>query len=133
MLSAARHKVRLTCALFGSMLAACGGSESTSGPVEPTEPSYICESLQAPTACPDPAPTFAQVAPIFGERCATPCHSGTPNGPWPLSRYEHIFDWQEDIRSHLLDCTMPPLDGGVAITTEERVVILNWIRCGLPE
>jgi hypothetical protein len=112
--------------------AACAGTEQDP-PGEPTEPSYFCESLEAPTACPDPAPTFADVAPIFGERCVTPCHSGTPNGPWPLSRYEHIFDWHEDIRSHLLDCTMPPLDGGVAITTEERLAILNWIRCGLPE
>ena len=130
--SALRGKALIACALPAVIWAACAGTEQDP-PSEPIEPSYFCESLEAPTACPDPAPTFADVAPIFGERCVTPCHSGTPNGPWPLSRYEHIFDWQEDIRSHLLDCTMPPLDGGVAITTEERLAILNWIRCGLPE
>ena len=129
MSSVERGNARVARALFGLFLAACGGEE----PATTSEPSYICESLQAPTECPQPPPTFAQVAPIIGERCATPCHSGTPNGPWPLARYEHIYDWQEDIRSRLLECTMPPLDGGVPITTDERRAILVWIRCGLPE
>ena len=95
-------------------------------------PSYVCEPVTPPTECPSPAPTFADVAPIIGERCSGPCHSGTPNGPWPLATYQHVADWQDDIRSRLLTCGMPPLDGGVPITTAERIAILTWIRCGLP-
>ena len=125
-----RHEARWARLLPCMLVVACAGSNATEG--EHTEPSYVCDPIEAPTACPDPPPTFANVAPIFGERCITPCHSGTPNGPWPLTRYEHVYDWQDDIRSRLLDCTMPPIDGGVPITTDERLAILTWIRCGLP-
>ncbi len=91
---------------------------------------HMC-SVTAPTACPDPAPHYADVAPIFQRRCII-CHSGAVDGPWPLTNYEHIADWQDIIRGDMLDCTMPPVDAGVPITREERMAILTWIRCALP-
>jgi hypothetical protein len=88
-------------------------------------------SVPAPTACPDPAPRYADVAPIFERRCIT-CHNGTPGGPWALSDYAHISDWQDTVRSNIRDCSMPPPESESAMTLEERVAILTWIRCGLP-
>jgi uncharacterized membrane protein len=90
----------------------------------------VCVS-DAPTLCPATAPRYADVAPIIRARCAT-CHSGAADGPWPLDSYGHIADWQNEIRSELLRCTMPPLDASVALLPEERLTILTWLRCGLP-
>ncbi|WP_394831134.1 cytochrome c [Pendulispora rubella] len=90
-----------------------------------------CKDLTAPTACPSPAPTFASVEPIFEQRC-TSCHGGVA-GLWPLRGYEHIVDWADTIRGEVLGCSMPPLDAGSGITKEERLAILQWIRCGTPQ
>src|SRR5262245_15303976 len=49
-------------------------------------------SVTAPTSCPDPAPHYADVMPIFRDRCVI-CHSGAVDGPWALTDYEHIADW----------------------------------------
>lgn len=88
-------------------------------------------SVPIPTSCPDPAPRYADVSPIFESRCVT-CHAGAPGGPWSLEGYGHVADWQDSIREELRYCSMPPADAGVPMTTEERVAILTWIRCGLP-
>jgi hypothetical protein len=89
--------------------------------------------VAAPTACADPtAIRYADIAPIIEARCA-PCHSPLWSGPWPLHTLGHVRDWTEDIRTNLLACTMPPLDAGIPITKEERLTILQWIRCGTPE
>jgi hypothetical protein len=95
--------------------------------------SYECEPIPLPTECPTPAPTFAHdVAPIIGQRCSGPCHFGAPRGPWALTDYGHVADWKDDVQALVHNCTMPPQDAGVPITTAERETILNWIRCGLP-
>jgi hypothetical protein len=117
----------LACGLLGAILAACGAEDD---PPDPT--STACGGLQAPS-CPSPPTTFANVAPIFGERCATPCHSGAPNGPWPLTTYPHVFEWRDLIKARLLECAMPPPGSGVTISAEERLAILAWISCGSPE
>jgi hypothetical protein len=88
--------------------------------------------VTAPTECPDPEPKYADVAPIFERRCVS-CHLGVPDGPWSLSDWQHIADWQSIIRSELLNCTMPPQDSDVRMTNAERLEILTWIRCGAPE
>lgn len=95
------------------------------------EPTPSC-SVPAPTSCPEPAPHYADVAPIFEQRCVL-CHKGDFSGPWPLTDYGHVADWQDSIRSNLLDCSMPPSDAGVPMALEERLAILTWIRCGLPK
>jgi hypothetical protein len=93
----------------------------------------VC-TVSAPTMCPEPAPTFADVAPIFEQRCASSsCHSGFVGGPWPLDDYEHISDWQDVVRAEVVSCSMPPADANVPITDDERLTILNWIRCDLPK
>jgi hypothetical protein len=91
----------------------------------------IC-SVEAPTTCPDPATRYADIAPLLEHHCV-PCHSGTPGGPWPLTSYKHAVDWQDIIRTSMLECTMPPADGGGAMSNEDRLAILTWIRCGYPE
>lgn len=127
--------------IAGSLLAmACGGSTPTP-PVDEvdagvqvpdggTDEPYTCP-IPSPTSCPEPAPRYADVAPIFERRCVV-CHAGTPGGPWSLADYGHVADWQDTIRPNVRDCTMPPPDAGVSMTLEERSVILTWIRCGLP-
>ena len=98
-----------------------------------TKPVPIKCEVTAPTACPTPVPHYNDVAAIVEQRCATPCHSGIIDGPWPLTDYEHVADWADIVRAEVLACTMPPADSGVAITDEERLAILTWIRCGFPE
>jgi hypothetical protein len=90
-----------------------------------------CEVVP-PTACPDPAPTYGEVAVIFDQRCSV-CHDGSPMGPWPLKDYSHISDWQNEIRGALIDCSMPPPDSEWTMSAEERLQILTWIRCDLPK
>jgi len=85
----------------------------------------------APTACPDPAPSYAQVAAVIEQRCAV-CHSPMWTGPWPLDNYQHVADWQDDIRSNLVNCTMPPPDAESPLPEAESALILAWLRCGLP-
>jgi uncharacterized membrane protein len=92
---------------------------------------YTCP-VTPPTVCPAPAPSYADVAPIFESRCVT-CHAGKPQGSWALTSYSHVASWQDTIRTNVRDCTMPPTDAGVpAMPLEERLAILTWIHCGLP-
>jgi uncharacterized membrane protein len=114
--------------LFGLLvLAACDSAE----PTDPGMPPQVCEVV-APTECPDPAPRYADVAPIFEQRCAS-CHNDVAGSPWPLDTYDHVADWAPFVRDELVRCSMPPPDSGVTITPEERDLILVWIRCGYPE
>lgn len=105
--------------------------EDTADTAGDTAPVPECLAV-APTACPTPAPTYSDVAPIFQASCAE-CHDGRLNGPWPFTDYGHIFDWYDEIRSDLLDCSMPPPRSRHSLTSENRQMILTWIRCGLPE
>jgi uncharacterized membrane protein len=107
-----------------------GALDTDGGAVDAT--AFVC-SVSAPTACPDPSPHYADVAPIINQRCVEPCHSGLPEGPWPLTDYEHVADWADVVRTDLIGCLMPPADGGVSMADEERLAILTWIRCGFPE
>ncbi|HEX8699654.1 MAG TPA: hypothetical protein VF815_12500 [Myxococcaceae bacterium] len=129
--------------LGGCLLAlACGGSTPAPPQGEPdggtgvpdagpgNDQPYTCP-VPAPTSCPDPAPRYADVEPIFERRCIV-CHAGEPGGPWSLKGYGHVADWQDTIRPHVRECTMPPEDAGISMTLEERLAILTWIRCGLP-
>jgi hypothetical protein len=93
------------------------------------EPPPPC-TVTAPTECPDPAPLYGDVAPIIGKFCASPCHYGAPAGPWPLTDYEHVADWQDVVRDQVLTCVMPPPEERSDITDAERLAILTWVRCG---
>lgn len=111
-----------------------GGFEA--GPVEddasvedaPVVDVEVCMAQTPPESCPDPAPTYGDVAPIVQRRCSM-CH-GVGDKTWPLDTYHRLADWYDIVQSMLLDCTMPPLDGGVTMTADERATILAWIQCG---
>lgn len=102
-------------------------SSDTSPPITSNEP---CEVV-APTSCPDPEPRWADIEPIVDRVCVV-CHHGAIAGPWPLTTYQHVADWQNEIRGAMLNCNMPPPDDDVRITPAERALILEWLRCGLP-
>ncbi|HEX3769550.1 MAG TPA: hypothetical protein VHV30_01740 [Polyangiaceae bacterium] len=87
-------------------------------------------SVSAPASCPAPAPRYADVEAIFTETCV-PCHAGTTASPqWPLDSYTRVNAWAPDIEAELLDCDMPPIDGGVPITAAQRTALLAWLGCG---
>ena len=113
-----------------ALLGAAGCDRSAGGTTNDAG-ALVC-TVQAPTACPDPAPHWADVSAIFQNRCVQ-CHNGMIGGPWPLMQYQHVADWSDLVRAMLIDCSMPPPDAGVPMTDEERVAILTWILCGHPE
>lgn len=100
---------------------------SSEGPT-PGNPSC---TLKPATACPSPAPTYAEVSALFDAHC-NGCHGGL-EGVWPLTDYDSVSAWQVDIRGELLDCSMPPADAGTVMTDAEKTKILQWLRCGLPK
>lgn len=142
-----RSLIRAGCAaaLAGSLASApacSGASDSDEPPVAPDgggdhggasgSPPVPHEcAIEAPTACPDPAPTYAEVEPIFAARCVV-CHGGTPGGPWPLNTYGHVATWRDTIRAALLTCAMPPAGADVSIDPNESELVLAWLRCGMP-
>jgi uncharacterized membrane protein len=89
-------------------------------------------TVTAPTECPEPPVRYADVEPIFQDRCVS-CHVGARGGPWALTSYSHAASWFAEIRGVMLACSMPPLDAGIEMPDEERELILTWIRCGYPE
>ncbi|MCA9538320.1 MAG: hypothetical protein KC620_05500 [Myxococcales bacterium] len=121
----------MPAALLAVLLAACGDPDDaalTDGGLL-ADGSAAC-AVQAPTACPTPAPTYADIAPIVSERCVR-CHDGA-HGQWPLTRYQHLADWYDIIPGELTQCRMPPADSGVTLPDDERLLLLTWLRCGLP-
>lgn len=93
-------------------------------------PVIPCE-VTAPTACPTPAPHYPDVEPIFQQRCVV-CHSDHSDR-WPLTTFNHVADWADQIHDDMLTCAMPPPQAMIPITTAERIAILTWIRCGFPQ
>lgn len=106
--------------------------DAGAGSVDPDAAAPMECDVTAPTRCPEPPPRYADVEPIFQQRCVG-CHYGMPDGPWPLTSYGHVASWANEIRGQVLACTMPPPEEGVPMTVEEREAILTWIRCGVPE
>jgi hypothetical protein len=126
------------------LASACGSDSPPAGPAPPAPNDAGVDSggpakpiecdVVPPSSCPEPAPTWnATVGAIVATRCALGgCHDGRGE-QWPLVDYAHVADWSGEIRSMVADCTMPPPDAGVPITTEERQAVLAWVRCGHPE
>lgn len=93
------------------------------GPAE-----FVC-TVKAPTECTTPNLRYADVKPAFDAYCVN-CHSTESMGQWPLADYQSIADWSDIVRDNLVECSMPPYDGGVPMADEPRDKILNWLRCG---
>jgi hypothetical protein len=114
-------------ALLLLALAACNGSNVTDAG------GAVTCNVDLPLECPAEAPTYATVQPIIEKACV-PCHDGAdPDGPWPLRTYKSAADWADVIRADVANCSMPPADGGVPMSDEDRYTILTWIRCGYPQ
>ncbi|HVR60749.1 MAG TPA: hypothetical protein VMU50_02570, partial [Polyangia bacterium] len=88
----------------------------------------VCSPI-APAPCPDPPPRYADVQGTLQQRCV-PCHDGTPDAAWPLQTYVEVAEWEDVVLDDLLRCTMPPADGGITMTDEERTALVTWIGCG---
>ncbi len=118
------------------VLLACGPrpGPADAGPIDagvlPDGGKDMCAPLPEAT-CTGTVPTFTDLQPIFAGRCQS-CHNGSGT-EWPLVTYQHVADWQDQVRSEIVRCAMPPLDGGAVITYEEREAIFTWVRCGRPK
>jgi hypothetical protein len=55
-----------------------------------------------------------------------------PDGPWPLEDYSHIVAWRSEVRDEVLTCNMPPEDGD-PLSPDDRLLLMEWIFCGMPE
>lgn len=109
--------------------ACSGGGGDQPADAGPGDATSVACTVTAPTECIEPAPVFSDIQPILEKRCLS-CHYGDPDGPWPLTDYEHVASWFAEVRTQMLACSMPPPDAGIQMTNAEREKILMWIRCG---
>lgn len=92
--------------------------------------SIVCDVIP-PRPCPDrPLRYTTNIEPIIKTQCVS-CHDGRGE-QWPLTDYEDVTDWYDQVAAMVANCTMPPPDSGVQIPTADREQILTWIRCGYP-
>jgi hypothetical protein len=101
-------------------------------PGDPTAVQLLVScDITPPTSCTDMSLRYADIAAIIQKSCA-PCHApGQPQ--WPLATYQDVVDWAQPLRDDLVACDMPPLDGGVAMTADDRMKVLTWLQCGEPQ
>jgi uncharacterized membrane protein len=104
-------------------VAGCGGEKV----VGQQSAVYVCHDVDAGAAC--AGESYGTIKPIIDRACV-PCHypSDAPDASWPLSTYEDVREWDDQIRIDLLNCSMPPRDAGVSVTDKERARVVNWIR-----
>jgi hypothetical protein len=117
---------------FAFVLGACAGGADTASQADPIKTSATCLGTP-PKSCPATVPSYkTDVIPVLTAKCNN-CHVGG-RGPWPLTNHTDIVDWLPQIQSDVEHCSMPPtnLDGGVALTAEERELLLGWALCGAP-
>jgi hypothetical protein len=114
-------------------LSACGDSSPAAargdGGQAAVESALLVSCQVTDNLCEKPAPHYADITGILDRSC-NPCHTGMGNAPWALTDYEHVSAWAESIQQDLSGCTMPPLDGGIAMTASERLEVMNWVQCG---
>jgi mono/diheme cytochrome c family protein len=116
-------------AAFLALGAACQSSAASSCPAVPADP-----------ACPDAAPSFAQVVypQVFQVSCV-PCHSpGGEESQKPLTTYAQITGSNgamvHDIYSQVFEaCLMPPAGAAQVLTESQRQTLLDWLGCGYPD
>jgi hypothetical protein len=120
---------RLAFCVLAFGLGACGNSRAIEELVQ-------CGTVDASSAaCPADGGagglTYAQVEPLIVKSCV-PCHDGMMTDVWPLTDYGDIAAWASSIKNSILDCSMPPADGGVPITNAERSALVQWVLCKTP-
>jgi hypothetical protein len=123
-----RAGLRAICVAATLALCACGG-----GSGGPKTSALTCDPLDAGT-CDTDGPTYeANIQPILARSCLPACHDGSPDAAWPLTDFDDITAWTTYIQSDMINCTMPPADAGLSITTAERTAIVHWLGCGHPQ
>ncbi len=88
-------------------------------------------AVPPPTECLHPPPTYAKIRPVLDRSCNTCHNSSSPNGEWPLDDYAHVVAWSDSLRDEVLNCLMPPVEAE-PLPPDDRLLLMQWIRCGLP-
>jgi hypothetical protein len=103
--------------LLAAALSGCGGGAA-------------CPN-DLPASCPTPAPTYADVAPIFHAVCNT-CHAPDGQVPEkPLTSYAEVFSRRATVLTTVYGCKMPP-EGALPLRADQRAALLAWLVCGAP-
>ena len=122
-------------------MGAAGGGGGGNGGNGGTSVSLGCLKMDMlPVACPTPPVTYGMVQSVFQTRCVSACHNDRTPDPtkpgmtlWGLTDYEHVKEWTRTIRDTVGNCIMPPVDAGISMTIEDRIAILQFLSCGLPQ
>lgn len=91
---------------------------------------------------PTEAPTYyADTKSIVDARCAS-CHQPGDVGPFPLTSYQEVKDFEASFRASIENDTMPPWQpsddcsdyvGNFDLTAAEKDTLLAWLDAGAPE
>lgn len=85
-----------------------------------------------PASCPTPAPTWADVEPIFDAHC-TKCHGpGGVEASRPLDTYDHVYAERTTVLTKLHGCLMPPAPER-PLSSDDRQLVLSWLVCRAPK
>jgi len=83
---------------------------------------------------------YADTKQILDAKCAT-CHRPGDIGPFPLTAYAEVRDFEAAVRSSIENNTMPPWKpsddcneyiGNIDLSAEERSTLLAWLESGAP-
>jgi hypothetical protein len=113
--------IAVTATLWGA--GACG----TEKPVPPSD----CPNLSI--TCPSPAPSYVtDVAPLLFGFCGA-CHTeGGVEAFRSYDTYDQVKLQVTHIQFQVYSCMMPPA-AQPQPTFDQRLLILDWIRCGSPD
>lgn len=104
-------------------------------PVVVVPPVVTEPPISEPPSATEPAKIyFAEVFEKVIQTNCLKCHStaGGDKGDLNLETYQNIFDYKEDIASDVDSGQMPPRRG-TALTSEQKTLILDWIKQGALE
>jgi hypothetical protein len=83
---------------------------------------------------------YADTKQILDAKCAT-CHRPGDIGPFPLTAYAEVRDFEAAVRSSIENNTMPPWKpsddcneyiGNIDLSAKERSTLLAWLESGAP-